>query len=117
LAVGDEAFRKKCTEKLKELTQRGVTMLDVSHSMGMVKDLCPRGIVIHEHKVLFDGPIDRAVEMICTTPHSPADAEHAPAPRRGMFCVRATGRAVASSGACGRPVRRSRCARCRAAGG
>ncbi|HLS92566.1 MAG TPA: ABC transporter ATP-binding protein [Microbacterium sp.] len=69
LAVGDEAFRKKCTEKLKELTQRGVTMLVVSHSMGMVKDLCPRGIVIHEHKVLFDGPIDRAVEIIRTTPH------------------------------------------------
>src|SRR5690606_2253610 len=69
LAVGDEAFRKKCSDKLKELAQQGVTMLIVSHSMGMVQDLCTRGIVIHEHKVLFDGPIKEAVQIIRTTPH------------------------------------------------
>jgi ABC-2 type transport system ATP-binding protein len=69
LAVGDEAFRKKCSDKLKELAEQGVTMLIVSHSMGMVRDLCSRGIVIHEHKVLFDGPIEEAVQVIRNTPH------------------------------------------------
>ncbi|HJB64385.1 MAG TPA: ABC transporter ATP-binding protein, partial [Candidatus Microbacterium pullistercoris] len=69
LSVGDAPFRKKCNEKLRELTEQGVTMLVVSHNMKTVQQLCSRGIVIHEHRVLFDGPIDEAVEVIRTTPH------------------------------------------------
>ncbi|GGD35191.1 ABC transporter ATP-binding protein [Microbacterium faecale] len=69
LSVGDAPFRKKCNEKLRELTEQGVTMLVVSHNMKTVQQLCSRGIVIHEHRVLFDGPIDDAVEVIRTTPH------------------------------------------------
>jgi ABC-2 type transport system ATP-binding protein len=64
LSVGDAPFRAKCSKKIKELTERGVTMLVVSHSVGMVKDLCDRGIVIKKGKVVFDGPIDEAVEKL-----------------------------------------------------
>ncbi|MGO1547573.1 MAG: ABC transporter ATP-binding protein [Microbacterium gubbeenense] len=69
LSVGDAPFREKCNQKMKELTEKGVTMLIVSHNMGTVQDLCTRGIVIHEHKVLFDGPIEDAVKVIRETPH------------------------------------------------
>ncbi|WP_156760939.1 ABC transporter ATP-binding protein [Microbacterium karelineae] len=69
LSVGDAPFRKKCNDKLEELTKQGVTMLVVSHNMATVQKLCSRGIVIHEHKVLFDGPIEEAVETIRNTPH------------------------------------------------
>jgi len=69
LSVGDAPFRQKCYAKIEELTAKGVTMLVVSHDMGTVKRLCSRGIFIHEHKVLFDGPIDEAVELVRTTPH------------------------------------------------
>ncbi|WP_221585430.1 ABC transporter ATP-binding protein [Microbacterium sp. G2-8] len=69
LSVGDAPFREKCNAKLEELTQKGVTMLIVSHNMSTVKKLCSRGIVIHEHKVLFDGPIGEAVKVIRDTPH------------------------------------------------
>lgn len=64
LSVGDAPFRAKCTAKIKELTQSGVTMLVVSHSTSMVKELCDRGIVISKGKKVFDGPIDEAVEML-----------------------------------------------------
>ena len=64
LAVGDAPFRAKCADKLKELGERGVTMMVVSHSKGQVKELCTRGIVIRKGRIVFDGPIDDAVEML-----------------------------------------------------
>lgn len=64
LSVGDAPFRAKCTMKIKELTSQGVTMLVVSHSMGMVKDLCDRGIVLRRGKMIFDGPIEEAVGLV-----------------------------------------------------
>lgn len=69
LSVGDAPFREKCYAKIEELVERGVTMLVVSHDMSTVQRLCRRGIVIHEHKVLFDGPIEEAVEVIRSTEH------------------------------------------------
>lgn len=69
LSVGDAPFREKCYKKIEELVERGVTMLVVSHDMNTVRRLCSRGIVIHEHKVLFDGDIEEAVRVIQTTPH------------------------------------------------
>src|SRR5690554_1457999 len=57
LSVGDAPFRAKCSAKIKELTAQGVTMLVVSHSVNMVKDLCERGVVIKKGKKIFDGPI------------------------------------------------------------
>lgn len=64
LAVGDAPFRAKCAEKLKELADRGVTMMVVSHSKNQVMELCSRGIIIRKGQVIFDGPIERAVEVL-----------------------------------------------------
>ncbi|WP_175985909.1 ABC transporter ATP-binding protein [Microbacterium tenebrionis] len=64
LSVGDAPFRAKCTQKIKELTQKGVTMLVVSHDLGMVEDLCERGIVLRSGKKVFDGDVKEAVEML-----------------------------------------------------
>lgn len=60
LSVGDAPFREKCIQKIKELTAQGVTMLVVSHSMGMIKELCDRGVVIKKGKKIYDGPIEGA---------------------------------------------------------
>jgi ABC-2 type transport system ATP-binding protein len=66
LAVGDAPFRAKCNAKLKELAAQGVTMMVVSHSKGQVKQLCTRGIVIRKGRVVFDGPIVEALEVLET---------------------------------------------------
>jgi len=39
LSVGDERFRKKCTDKLQEFRERGVTLLFVSHAMESVLEV------------------------------------------------------------------------------
>lgn len=64
LSVGDAPFRRKCNAKLKELAERGVTMMIVSHNKNIVSKLCTRGIIIRDHKVAFDGPILEAVEQL-----------------------------------------------------
>ncbi len=69
LSVGDAPFREKCYAKIEELVARGVTMLVVSHDMSTLQRVCQRGIVIHKGKLLYDGPIAGAVEVIRTTPH------------------------------------------------
>ena len=42
LAVGDEAFQRKCGEKFAELRERGKTIVLVSHSMVSVHNLCDK---------------------------------------------------------------------------
>lgn len=64
LAVGDEPFQKKCIKKIKELSQRGKTLVVVSHDLDMVKRLCERGIVLDHGKVVHDGDIRDAVKVL-----------------------------------------------------
>ncbi|WP_129658272.1 ABC transporter ATP-binding protein [Rothia uropygialis] len=61
LAVGDEPFQKKCIKKIKELSQRGRTLIVVSHDLDMVKRLCERGVVLENGKIVEDGDIRDAV--------------------------------------------------------
>jgi len=62
LSVGDATFRKKCTEKIRELALAGVTVLFVSHSMGAIRDLCSRVILIKKGKLIYDGDVEEAIE-------------------------------------------------------
>ena len=64
LSVGDAAFRKKCATRMKQLRKEGKTIFVVSHSVAQVKELCERGIVLDRGKMMFDGPIDEAVEFV-----------------------------------------------------
>lgn len=63
LSVGDAPFREKCNQKIRELSDAGKTMVVVSHSVGTVKELCTRGIVLRKGKKIFDGPIEEALEV------------------------------------------------------
>ena len=62
LAVGDQAFRKKCFEKLADVSGLGRTIIMVSHQMNYLRDLCTRGIWLDQGQVRFDGGIDAAIE-------------------------------------------------------
>jgi lipopolysaccharide transport system ATP-binding protein len=56
LAVGDFAFQKKCLGKMQDVAGHGRTILFVSHSMGSVKALCTRCLLIENGKIVADGP-------------------------------------------------------------
>jgi lipopolysaccharide transport system ATP-binding protein len=57
LAVGDISFQRKCLEKIKQVSRMGNAVLFVSHSMGTVRDLCDRVIVLREGCKEYDGNV------------------------------------------------------------
>ncbi len=64
LSVGDKRFNRKCKRRVNKITSRDkVTMLFVTHSAESARNFCERGMVIIEGHLLFDGPIDEALEF------------------------------------------------------
>ena len=55
LAVGDEAFARKCLAKITEFQQAGKTILFVTHALDLVERLCTRGVVVDQGRVQYDG--------------------------------------------------------------
>jgi ABC-2 type transport system ATP-binding protein len=55
LAVGDEAFQRKCLDKIAEFQADGRTILFVSHALELVERICDRAVVLDHGRVVFDG--------------------------------------------------------------
>ena len=55
LAVGDAVFSRRCVEKFEDLKARGVTILFVSHDLGLVKRLADRAVFLHHGQVMAEG--------------------------------------------------------------
>ena len=67
LAVGDTAFQRKCLGKMDDVAQEGRTVLFVSHNMGLLQQLCERGIFLQHGTVHTDGTITEAVDAYLQT--------------------------------------------------
>ena len=64
LSVGDSEFKKKCLEKINQIVgEKDVTFLFVTHSTGVAKSFCKRGMVMRQGKLLFDSDIDEAIDF------------------------------------------------------
>lgn len=64
LAVGDMAFQKKCLDKMRDAAKKeGRTVLYVSHNMNTIRQLCDRCIVLDKGKVVFEGDVEKAIEI------------------------------------------------------
>ncbi|MGX5770690.1 ABC transporter ATP-binding protein [Microbacterium trichothecenolyticum] len=55
LAVGDEAFQRKCLDKIRTFQAEGRTIVIVSHSLGQITELCDRAVLLNKGTVVFDG--------------------------------------------------------------
>jgi ABC-type polysaccharide/polyol phosphate transport system ATPase subunit len=68
LAVGDAMFSNRCIQKFEELKERGVTVLFVSHDLGLVKRLAHRAVLLVDGKVEAEGSprdvVNRYVGMV-----------------------------------------------------
>lgn len=62
LAVGDEAFQRKCYARLDALKQRGTTILFVSHSASSILELCDHAILLDAGEKLVSGHPKPVVE-------------------------------------------------------
>jgi ABC-2 type transport system ATP-binding protein len=54
LSVGDEAFQRKCIERVKSFQREGRTILFVTHAPDLVRKICDRGIVLDHGEMVAD---------------------------------------------------------------
>jgi ABC-2 type transport system ATP-binding protein len=55
LAVGDEAFQRKCLDRIRQFQRDGRTIVFVSHSPDLVRSLCDRAAVLDHGLVVGEG--------------------------------------------------------------
>ncbi|WJI17535.1 ABC transporter ATP-binding protein [Pseudoxanthomonas winnipegensis] len=77
LAVGDEAFQRKCFGKIEHLKSQGCTLLFVSHSAGTVTYLCDRVILLDGGRRLLSGAPKQAVALYQRLLYAPKDKREA----------------------------------------
>lgn len=61
LAVGDAVFANRCVRKFQELQEAGVTVVFVSHDLGLVKQVCDRAIYIQDGRIQAEGEPSMAI--------------------------------------------------------
>ena len=62
LSVGDQAFQKKCMEKMNSILDAGSTIIFVSHNLRAVRQLCQRCILLDHGKIIKEGTASDVVD-------------------------------------------------------
>lgn len=61
LAVGDAIFQHRCMRRIKELQEKGTTVLIVSHDLAAIRALCSRAILLNHGQLVTDGTPSYAI--------------------------------------------------------
>jgi ABC-type polysaccharide/polyol phosphate transport system ATPase subunit len=61
-AVGDEAFQRKCVDRVMQFRERGGTLCFVSHDAAAVERLCERAVLLTHGRVEYDGETGEALK-------------------------------------------------------
>lgn len=77
LAVGDEAFQRKCFGRLASFVERGRTLVFVSHSPQTVTQLCDRALLLEGGRLVIDAGAGEVIREYHRRIYSPGskDAE------------------------------------------
>lgn len=62
IAVGDEEFQRKCFDHLYELRRKGTTIVLVSHSLGVMADLCDQAAWLDQGRLKSLGPVRDVID-------------------------------------------------------
>ena len=60
--IGDEMFRKKSAEKIKELVKKGAAVVLVSHDMEMIGKYCDKVILMEKGKIIKKGKTEEVIK-------------------------------------------------------
>lgn len=61
LSVGDYFFQQKCARRMRELRERGTTLLFVSHDLGSVRDLCQKALYLKTGDIVYWGESEKTI--------------------------------------------------------
>jgi ABC-type polysaccharide/polyol phosphate transport system ATPase subunit len=60
-AVGDEAFQRKCIDRVLAFKRSGGTTVFVSHNAAAVERMCDRGVLLRDGRLAYDGEVHDAL--------------------------------------------------------
>ncbi len=63
LAVGDERFQAKCTDRIRTFQEEGRSILLVTHQADQVRSLCDRAIVLDGGLMVANGPVQESLRI------------------------------------------------------
>ena len=72
IGVGDESFMAKARQRILALVERSEILVLASHDFAALRSLCTRGLVFERGGLVFDGPIDDAIEFYRASQHTDA---------------------------------------------
>lgn len=61
LSVGDEAFQRKCTDRIAGFRENGATVLMVSHNLDLIAGMCNRAAWLDHGKLIHMGNAEEVV--------------------------------------------------------
>jgi ABC-2 type transport system ATP-binding protein len=61
LAVGDEAFQRKCLARIQEFQQEGRTIVFVTHAADLVRQICDQAVMLQKGEIHVAGDPDEVV--------------------------------------------------------
>ncbi len=61
LGVGDPIFKAKAMDRLRKMIDRAGIVLLSTHSVGLVKELCSRCIVLNDGIIVHDGDVHNGI--------------------------------------------------------
>ena len=64
LAVGDEAFQRKCLDRVKRFQREGRTIVLVTHDVERVRQICDRAGVLEDGRMISLGPAGEAIRAM-----------------------------------------------------
>ena len=67
LSVGDEAFQRKCINRIKRFQTEGRTILFVTHAADLVRQICDRAVVLDHGEMVIDAEPGIAVRAFRET--------------------------------------------------
>ena len=77
LSVGDELFQRKCFSRIEAIKSNGATILFVSHSGGIIVELCDRALLIDAGERLAEGIPKQIVGRYQKLLYAPSDKREA----------------------------------------
>jgi ABC-type polysaccharide/polyol phosphate transport system ATPase subunit len=78
LAVGDVAFQERCMERIRQFQRDGVSIVIVSHGLGMIRDFCHRVIELDHGRIITDGDPAEVTSLYVHHSHTTAYADNVP---------------------------------------
>jgi ABC-type polysaccharide/polyol phosphate transport system ATPase subunit len=62
MGVGDLSFQRRSALRIRELAERGVTLIVVSHHLSDLTRVCQRGLLLRRGRIVADGPIQQTID-------------------------------------------------------